>query len=86
MFILVFFTHTWTAPPLAQVSVASGSSLLGAASSLPLTYGMLGGMVPVPFQFPSLLSMPLGAGGSASTASGSAAASNTAFSSLAQSE
>lgn len=71
-----------------QVSVASGSSLLGPATSLPLTYGMLGGMVPVslPFQFPPLLNMPLGGGGSGSAASSSAATSNTTFSGLAQSE
>ncbi|XP_016328903.1 ubinuclein-2a isoform X3 [Sinocyclocheilus anshuiensis] len=43
---------------LSQVSSASGSNLLGSVPpSLPLGFGMLGGLVPVslPFQFPSLL-------------------------------
>ncbi|RXN15460.1 ubinuclein-2-like isoform X1 [Labeo rohita] len=50
---------TATASPLAQVS--SSSALLGSAGpSLPLGYGMLGGLVPVslPFQFPNLLNLP----------------------------
>ncbi|XP_063048490.1 ubinuclein-2b isoform X2 [Engraulis encrasicolus] len=49
-----------TTPQLSQVSSA-GSALLGAAGpSLPLGFGMLGGLVPVslPFQFPSLLNLP----------------------------
>ncbi|XP_051994506.1 ubinuclein-2-like isoform X2 [Xyrauchen texanus] len=50
---------TETASQLAQVS--SSSALLGSASpSLPLGFGMLGGLVPVslPFQFPNLLNLP----------------------------
>ncbi|XP_051563797.1 ubinuclein-2a isoform X2 [Myxocyprinus asiaticus] len=51
---------------LAQVSTASGSNLLGSVPpSLPLGFGMLGGLVPVslPFQFPSLLNFnPSGSG------------------------
>ncbi|XP_051569353.1 ubinuclein-2-like isoform X1 [Myxocyprinus asiaticus] len=48
-----------TASQLAQVS--SSSALLGSANpSLPLGFGMLGGLVPVslPFQFPNLLNLP----------------------------
>ncbi|KAJ3614717.1 hypothetical protein NHX12_018288 [Muraenolepis orangiensis] len=42
---------------LAQVSSLSGAGLLGSPSTLPLGFGMLGGLVPVslPFQFPSLI-------------------------------
>ncbi|XP_068192907.1 ubinuclein-2b isoform X2 [Antennarius striatus] len=72
---------------MSQVSAGGGSGLLGAPSTLPLGFGMLGGLVPVslPFQFPSLLNLPqLGAAGSSSTASGSAASSNAAFSTLTQ--
>ncbi|KAK2916928.1 hypothetical protein Q8A67_001302 [Cirrhinus molitorella] len=50
---------TATASPLSQVS--SSSALLGSPGpSLPLGYGMLGGLVPVslPFQFPNLLNLP----------------------------
>ncbi|XP_051573459.1 ubinuclein-2-like isoform X2 [Myxocyprinus asiaticus] len=50
---------TATASQLAQVS--SSSALLGSASpSLPLGFGILGGLVPVslPFQFPNLLNLP----------------------------
>ncbi|KTG04441.1 hypothetical protein cypCar_00046531 [Cyprinus carpio] len=50
---------TATASPLSQVS--SSSALLGSAGpSLPLGFGMLGGLVPVslPFQFPNLLNLP----------------------------
>ncbi|XP_058624583.1 ubinuclein-2b isoform X2 [Onychostoma macrolepis] len=50
---------TATASPLSQVS--SSSTLLGSAGpSLPLGFGMLGGLVPVslPFQFPNLLNLP----------------------------
>ncbi|XP_059415009.1 ubinuclein-2-like isoform X2 [Carassius carassius] len=48
-----------TASPLSQVS--SSSAQLGSAGpSLPLGFGMLGGLVPVslPFQFPNLLNLP----------------------------
>ncbi|XP_038549833.1 ubinuclein-2b isoform X2 [Micropterus salmoides] len=71
---------------LPQVSTAGSGSLLGSASTLPLGFGMLGGLVPVslPFQFPSLLNLPpLGTAGS-STAAGSAASSNASFSTLTQ--
>ncbi|XP_026076370.1 ubinuclein-2-like isoform X2 [Carassius auratus] len=47
-----------TASPLSQVS--SSSALLGSAGpSLPMGFGMLGGLVPVslPFQFPNLLNL-----------------------------
>ncbi|XP_067315106.1 ubinuclein-2a isoform X2 [Pseudorasbora parva] len=51
---------------LSQVSSSSGSNLLGSVPpSLPLGFGMLGGLVPVslPFQFPSLLNFnPTGPG------------------------
>ncbi|XP_047428874.1 ubinuclein-2b isoform X2 [Mugil cephalus] len=77
---------------LPQVSTAGGGGgggggLLGSAPSLPLGFGMLGGLVPVslPFQFPQLLNLPsLGTGGSSSTAGGSAASSNASFSTLTQ--
>ncbi|XP_073350289.1 ubinuclein-2b isoform X2 [Pagrus major] len=72
---------------LPQVSTAGGGGLLGSASSLPLGFGMLGGLVPVslPFQFPPLLNLPpLGAAGSSAAASGSAASSNASFSTLTQ--
>ncbi|XP_059204898.1 ubinuclein-2b isoform X2 [Centropristis striata] len=72
---------------LPQVSTAGSSSLLGSASSLPLGFGMLGGLVPVslPFQFPSLLNLPpLGTAGSSTAASGAAASSNASFSTLTQ--
>ncbi|XP_031690404.1 ubinuclein-2 isoform X6 [Oncorhynchus kisutch] len=68
---------------LPQVSSAS-SSLLGSAPSLPLGFGMLGGLVPVslPFQFPSLLNLPpLGGTACSSTgASGSSTSNSSAFS------
>ncbi|XP_053714075.1 ubinuclein-2-like isoform X2 [Synchiropus splendidus] len=55
-----------TTPHLSQVSPA-GSPLLSCPSSLPLGFGMLGGLVPVslPFQFPPLLNFnsPAGASG-----------------------
>lgn len=77
-------------PPVsAQVSTAGSGGLLGSASSLPLGFGMLGGLVPVslPFQFPPLLNLPpLGTAGSSTAASGSAASSNASFSTLTQSE
>lgn len=72
---------------LPQVSTAGSGSLLGSATSLPLGYGMLGGLVPVslPFQFPSLLNLnSLGTAGSSTAASGSAASSNASFSTLTQ--
>uniref|UniRef100_A0A8C7G338 Ubinuclein 2b n=2 Tax=Oncorhynchus kisutch TaxID=8019 RepID=A0A8C7G338_ONCKI len=73
---------------LPQVSSAS-SSLLGSAPSLPLGFGMLGGLVPVslPFQFPSLLNLPPlgGTAGSSTGASGSSTSNSSAFS-LTQSE
>ncbi|XP_070958212.1 ubinuclein-2-like isoform X5 [Oncorhynchus clarkii lewisi] len=68
---------------LPQVSSAS-SSLLGSAPSLPLGFGMLGGLVPVslPFQFPSLLNLPPlgGTAGSSTGASGSSTSNSSAFS------
>uniref|UniRef100_A0A673W1V6 Ubinuclein 2b n=1 Tax=Salmo trutta TaxID=8032 RepID=A0A673W1V6_SALTR len=68
---------------LPQVSSAS-SSLLGSAPSLPLGFGMLGGLVPVslPFPFPSLLNLPPlgGTAGSSTGASGSSASNSSAFS------
>ena len=73
----------------SQVSTAGSGSLLGSASSLPLGFGMLGGLVPVslPFQFPPLLNLPpLGTAGSSTAASGAAASSNASFSTLTQSE
>ncbi|XP_004563004.1 ubinuclein-2 isoform X1 [Maylandia zebra] len=72
---------------LPQVSAAGSSNLLSSASSLPLGFGMLGGLVPVslPFQFPSLLNLPsLGAAGSNTAPSSSAASSNPPFSTLTQ--
>ncbi|XP_070779315.1 ubinuclein-2-like [Enoplosus armatus] len=72
---------------LPQVSTAGSGSLLGSASSLPLGFGMLGGLVPVslPFQFPPLLNLPpLGTAGSSSAGGGSAASSNASFSALTQ--
>ncbi|XP_054615973.1 ubinuclein-2b [Dunckerocampus dactyliophorus] len=68
--------------PLPQVSSAGGSGLLGSTASLPLGFGMLGGLVPVslPFQFPSLLNLPpLGTAGSSTAAGDSAASSNAPF-------
>ncbi|XP_029913375.1 ubinuclein-2b [Myripristis murdjan] len=72
---------------LPQVSTTGGSGLLGSSPSLPLGFGMLGGLVPVslPFQFPSLLNLPpLGTAGSTTGASGSAASSSPSFSTLTQ--
>nr|XP_057938293.1 ubinuclein-2a [Doryrhamphus excisus] len=74
-----------TTSHLSQVS-AAGSSLLGSPSTLPLGFGMLGGLVPVslPFQFPPLLNFsPPGAPGAPGM--GSAPSSNSGFS-LAQSD
>ncbi|RVE69095.1 hypothetical protein OJAV_G00074420 [Oryzias javanicus] len=74
---------------LPQVSSTGGGGLLSSASSLPLGFGMLGGLVPVslPFQFPAMLNLPqMGAGGSSTAASSSAASSSssTPFSTLTQ--
>ncbi|XP_070703436.1 ubinuclein-2b isoform X2 [Pempheris klunzingeri] len=72
---------------LPQVSTAGSGSLLSSPGSLPLGFGMLGGLVPVslPFQFPPLLNLPsLGTAGSSTAASGSAASSNASFSTLTQ--
>ncbi|KAM6966796.1 LOW QUALITY PROTEIN: ubinuclein-2-like [Tautogolabrus adspersus] len=72
---------------LPQVSTAGTGSLLGSPSSLPLGFGMLGGLVPVslPFQFPSLLNLPsLATAGSSTAAGGTAASSNASFSTLTQ--
>lgn len=72
---------------LPQVSTAGSSSLLSSPSSLPLGFGMLGGLVPVslPFQFPPLLNLPpLGTAGSSAAANVSAASSNASFSTLTQ--
>uniref|UniRef100_A0A671RJQ2 Ubinuclein-2-like n=1 Tax=Sinocyclocheilus anshuiensis TaxID=1608454 RepID=A0A671RJQ2_9TELE len=71
---------TATVSPLSQVS--SSSALLGsAAPSLPLGFGMLGGLVPVslPFQFPNLLNLPSSVVSTA-TAGGSTNASSSGFS------
>ncbi|KAG7485140.1 hypothetical protein JOB18_003888 [Solea senegalensis] len=68
-----------TTSHLSQVSTA-GSPLLGSPSTLPLGFGMLGGLVPVslPFQFPSLLNFsPPGAPGAAGI--GSAPSSNSGY-------
>ncbi|XP_037545368.1 ubinuclein-2b [Nematolebias whitei] len=76
-----------TVVSVPQVSTTGSSSLLSSASSLPLGFGMLGGLVPVslPFQFPSMLNLPqLGTGGSSPATSSSAASSNAAFSTLTQ--
>uniref|UniRef100_A0A4W6EYL0 Ubinuclein 2b n=1 Tax=Lates calcarifer TaxID=8187 RepID=A0A4W6EYL0_LATCA len=79
------FAKQFSAFSTTQVSTAGSSSLLGSASSLPLGFGMLGGLVPVSFQFPPLLNLPpLGTTGSSTAASGSAASSNASFSTLTQ--
>lgn len=71
------------------MSSSSGSNLLGSVPpSLPLGFGMLGGLVPVslPFQFPSLLNFnPTGSGGSGCSNMGSSPATNSGYT-LAQSE
>lgn len=74
-----------TTSHLSQVSTA-GTPLLGNPSTLPLGFGMLGGLVPVslPFQFPPLLNFsPSGAPGA--TGMGSAPSSNSGYS-LAQND
>ncbi|XP_052456469.1 ubinuclein-2 isoform X1 [Carassius gibelio] len=78
---------TLSSPPvsshLSQVSSASGSNLLGSVPpSLPLGFGMLGGLVPVslPFQFPSLLNFnPPGPGVPGCSNMGASAASNSGY-------
>ncbi|XP_056265215.1 ubinuclein-2a isoform X1 [Pseudoliparis swirei] len=74
-----------TTSHLSQVSTA-GTSLLGSPSTLPLGFGMLGGLVPVslPFQFPTLLNFNP-AGASVVAGMGSAASSNSGYT-LAQSD
>ncbi|MEQ2236122.1 hypothetical protein ILYODFUR_009221 [Ilyodon furcidens] len=72
---------------LPQVSTTGSTGLLGSASSLPLGFGMLGGLVPVslPFQFSPMLNLSqLGTGGSNAATSSSAASSSAAFSTLTQ--
>ncbi|XP_019717296.1 ubinuclein-2a [Hippocampus comes] len=74
-----------TTSHLPQVT-AAGGPLLGSPSTLPLGFGMLGGLVPVslPFQFPPLLNFsPPGAPGPAGM--GSAPGSNSGYP-LAQSD
>uniref|UniRef100_A0A672S7L2 Ubinuclein-2-like n=1 Tax=Sinocyclocheilus grahami TaxID=75366 RepID=A0A672S7L2_SINGR len=68
---------------LSQVSSASGSNLLGSVPpSLPLGFGMLGGLVPVslPFQFPSLLNFnPPGPGVPGCSNMGASPATNSGY-------
>ncbi|XP_041940725.1 ubinuclein-2b isoform X1 [Alosa sapidissima] len=68
-------------PQLSQVSSA-GSALLGSAGpSLPLGFGMLGGLVPVslPFQFPSLLNLAPPGVTSATAGTGPSVTSSSAY-------
>ncbi|XP_062387899.1 ubinuclein-2b isoform X2 [Sardina pilchardus] len=68
-------------PQLSQVSSA-GSALLGQAGpSLPLGFGMLGGLVPVslPFQFPSLLNLAPPGVTSATLGTGPSVTSSSAY-------
>lgn len=71
------------------MSSSSGSNLLGSVPpSLPLGFGMLGGLVPVslPFQFPSLLNFnPTGPGVPGCSNMGASPATNSGYT-LAQSE
>ncbi|KAM9746434.1 LOW QUALITY PROTEIN: ubinuclein-2b [Menidia menidia] len=72
---------------MPQVSTTGSGGLISSGSTLPLGFGMLGGLVPVslPFQFPSMLSLPqLGGGGAGASASGAAASSSASFSTLTQ--
>ncbi|XP_054891538.1 ubinuclein-2b isoform X2 [Poeciliopsis prolifica] len=72
---------------LPQVSTTGTGGLLGSASSLPLGFGMLGGLVPVslPFHLSPMLNLSqLGAGGSNTATSSSAASNSAAFSTLTQ--
>ncbi|KAL0190414.1 hypothetical protein M9458_013112, partial [Cirrhinus mrigala] len=65
------------------VSSASGNNLLGSVPpSLPLGFGMLGGLVPVslPFQFPSLLNFnPPGPGVPGCSNMGASPATNSGY-------
>ncbi|XP_067230194.1 ubinuclein-2a isoform X3 [Chanodichthys erythropterus] len=78
---------TLPSPPvsshLSQVSSSSGSNLLGSVPpSLPLGFGMLGGLVPVslPFQFPSLLNFnPTGPGVPGCSNMGASPATNSGY-------
>uniref|UniRef100_A0A672TCT5 Ubinuclein-2-like n=1 Tax=Sinocyclocheilus grahami TaxID=75366 RepID=A0A672TCT5_SINGR len=78
---------TLPSPPvsshLSQVSSASGSNLLGSVPpSLPLGFGMLGGLVPVslPFQFPSFLNFnPPGTGVPGCSNMGASPATNSGY-------
>ncbi|XP_060921732.1 ubinuclein-2b isoform X1 [Labrus mixtus] len=84
---VVSLSNSSVSSQLAQVSTAGTGGLLGSPSSLPLGFGMLGGLVPVslPFQFPSLLNLPsLATAGSSTAASSAAANSNASFSTLTQ--
>ncbi|CAL8270843.1 unnamed protein product [Lota lota] len=79
---------TQGAKPITSVSSPAMSSQLPqvrSAPSLPVGYGMLGGLVPVslPFQYSPLLNMPL-ASASTAAASAQAANSNASFSVLTQ--
>uniref|UniRef100_A0A3B5QYW3 Ubinuclein 2b n=1 Tax=Xiphophorus maculatus TaxID=8083 RepID=A0A3B5QYW3_XIPMA len=70
-----------------QVSTTGSGGLLGSASSLPLGFGMLGGLVPVslPFHLSPMLNLSqLGTGGSNTATSSSAASNSAAFSTLTQ--
>ncbi|XP_014831454.1 PREDICTED: ubinuclein-2-like isoform X1 [Poecilia mexicana] len=72
---------------LPQVSTTGSGGLLGTASSLPLGFGMLGGLVPVslPFHLSPMLNLSqLGTGGSNTATSSSAASNSAAFSTLTQ--
>uniref|UniRef100_A0A096M1U3 Ubinuclein 2b n=1 Tax=Poecilia formosa TaxID=48698 RepID=A0A096M1U3_POEFO len=72
---------------LPQVSTTGSGGLLGSASSLPLGFGMLGGLVPVslPFHLSPMLNLSqLGTGGSNTATSSSAASNSAAFSTLTQ--
>ncbi|KAJ8345133.1 hypothetical protein SKAU_G00293260 [Synaphobranchus kaupii] len=71
---------------LSQISSA-GSSLLGTPPpSLPLGFGMLGGLVSLPFQFPSLLNFtpPTGLTGGSTGSEGAVATGNNSGYGLAQ--
>ncbi|XP_043956400.1 ubinuclein-2b isoform X2 [Gambusia affinis] len=72
---------------LPQVSTTGSGGLLGSASSLPLGFGMLGGLVPVslPFHLSPMLNLSqLGTAGSNTATSSSAASNSAAFSTLTQ--
>ncbi|PWA15487.1 hypothetical protein CCH79_00014709 [Gambusia affinis] len=70
-----------------RVSTTGSGGLLGSASSLPLGFGMLGGLVPVslPFHLSPMLNLSqLGTAGSNTATSSSAASNSAAFSTLTQ--